>query len=406
MEKLGFKMECRVCGSKDLEQCIDLGNQPWCNNFLSEEEIGKEPTYPLRVVYCNKCHTAQLDYTVKKEVMFGDHTYLSGVTSALSSHFRKIAHDTIKRERDNGVVGNIRVLDIGSNDGTQLKHFKDMGAECLGVESSKRTAEIANNNGICTLNKFFNTETAQSIGGKFNIINAAGVFFHLEELHSVCDGIKLLLAKDGTFTVQFLYMKNIMENNAFDQIYHEHLLYYTLETIQALLRMHELEVYDAYISPIHGGSVIASVGHRGTKKKTSRLLELERQEVTSGCNKLEAYKNFAERIETLKNTELEILHQWKDNGKTVFGLGAPVKGNTLLNYFGVNSSLIQCLTERNKLRKGLYAPGSHLRIVMEDEIKDQPDVYYVLAWNFKEEILARNSHLVERGLIFHFPVNP
>ncbi|MBI4625630.1 MAG: methyltransferase, partial [Verrucomicrobia bacterium] len=167
-------MQCRVCDSTRLELAIDLGEQPWCNNFLTREQVGREPYYPLRVVHCQDCGTAQLDYTVKKEVMFGDHTYLSGVTTSLSDHFAQVAAEVDGRFFK--AVPGKSVLDIGSNDGTQLKHFQKLGYDVLGVESSKTTAQIAGAAGVPTLNAFFNAETARALGRKFHAINAAGVF--------------------------------------------------------------------------------------------------------------------------------------------------------------------------------------------------------------------------------------
>src|SRR6185295_18649276 len=159
----------------------------------------------------------------------------------------------------------------GSNDGTQLKHFKKLGYSVLGVESSKSTAAIANENGIETVHAFFNNGIARSLNRKFDIINASGVFFHLEELHSVTDGIRECLQPDGVFVVQFLYMKQIIENLAFDQIYHEHLLYYNLRTIHTLLSRHGLEMFDCYLSPIHGGSIIGFITHAGKRPVSVRL---------------------------------------------------------------------------------------------------------------------------------------
>ncbi len=397
-------MNCRVCNASDLELFLDLGEQPWANNFLKIEEVGKEPYYPLRVVYCHKCKTAQLDFTVKKEVMFGDHTYLSGVTKTLSNHFRAVALDVDKRFF--GWKRKKSVLDIGSNDGTQLKHFMELGYEVLGVESSKTIARIANESGIPTLNRFFNLDTAKLIGRKFDVINAAGVFFHLEELHSVTDGIKYLLKDDGVFVVQFLYMKSIVENVAFDQIYHEHLLYYTLETIEYLLNMHDLSMFDAYFSPIHGGSIVGFVSHRNGRKPSRRYQELVAIERKSGTNELSTYLRFAEKISCLKEESLAFLERKKQEGKRIFGFGAPVKGNTLLNYFGIGTQYLDCLVEKNKLRKGLYSPGMHIPIVLEEELTVPPDVYYVLAWNFRKEILANNRELIEKGVEFYFPIRP
>lgn len=397
-------MNCRVCNSTNLELAIDLGQQPWCNDFLKKEDVGHEPYYPLRVVYCHDCATAQLDYTVPKETMFGNHTYLSGVTRSLSDHFQAVAIE-VDRQFFHNTPGK-SVLDIGSNDGTQLKHFKALGYDVLGIESSKTTARIANEAGIETVNEFFNLDLARRLNRKFHVINAAGVFFHLEELHSVTDGIREALRDDGVFVVQFLYMKRIVENLAFDQIYHEHLLYYNLQTIEVLLNRHGLAMFDAYLSPIHGGSMIGFVTHAGKRAPSARLRVLRQAELDDHSNDFKIYRAFAERIKQMKVENLAYLDVAKRQGKRIFGMGAPVKGNTLLNYFGVGTNYLDCLVEKNELRRGLYSPGMHVPIVIEKELPEPPDVYYVLAWNFKKEILANNQPLIDRGVAFYFPVNP
>lgn len=397
-------MNCRVCDSTHLELAIDLGSQPWCNHFLTGDEVGHEPFYPLRVVYCRRCSTAQLDYTVKKEIMFGNHTYLSGVTQSLSDHFRSVAERVDTTFLKNKKVKS--VLDIGSNDGTQLKHFKGLGYDILGIESSTTTAKIANNAGINTLNEFFNLDVAKKLDRKFDIINASGVFFHLEELHSVTDGIREALKDEGVFVVQFLYMKRIVENKAFDQIYHEHLLYYNLQTIEVLLNRHGLSMFDAYLSPIHGGSMVAFAGHKGKRPQSERLRQLIHSETESHVNEFETYVRFADEIKKMKIENLAYLDRAKREGKRIYGMGAPVKGNTLLNYFGIGTQYIDVLVEKNELRRGLYSPGMHIPIVIEKELENPPDIYYVLAWNFKKEILANNQHLIRKGIEFYFPVDP
>jgi SAM-dependent methyltransferase len=383
---------------------IDLGDQPWCNHFLKAEELGKEPFYPLKVVYCHDCSTAQLDYTVKKEIMFGDHTYLSGVTKSLSNHFEEVAKEIDQQFGSRWPQK--AVLDIGSNDGTQLKHFQTLGYEVIGVESSKTTAKIANDASVPTLNEYFNENLIRSLNKQYQVINASGVFFHLEELHSVCRGIKAGLADDGVFVVQFLYMPSIVDNLAFDQIYHEHLLYYSLQTINVLLRRHGLEMFDARLAPIHGGSMIAYVSHTGKEAPTERLKQLQKAEQDSGFNAIETYQQFNRDIQQLRLENQAYLQSKKAQGKTVYAMGAPVKGNTLLNYFDVGPDLVQGLVEINRLRKGLYSPGMHIPILMEDELPKKPDVYYVLAWNFKQEILKRYADLIEQGVEFYFPINP
>jgi len=398
-------MPCRVCDSTRLEPAIDLGQQPWCNHFLRPEEVGREPFYPLRVVYCRDCSTAQLDFTVKKEIMFGDHTYLSGTTRSLGEHFGGMAREVDERFFKN--LPGKSVLDIGSNDGTQLKHFQRLGYDVLGVESSKTTARIAQEAGVPTLNQFFNLEVARNLGRKFHAVNAAGVFFHLEELHSVTDGIREALRPDGVFVLQFLYMKRIVENLAFDQIYHEHLLYYNLETVAKLLARHGLALFDAYLAPIHGGSMIAFVAHQSRGLAPSdRLQALLRAEASEHSNDLATYLDFARRIQRMKAENLAWLDRAKAAGKRIYGMGAPVKGNTLLNYFKIGPQYLDCLVEKNELRRGLYSPGMHIPVVIEKELTQLPDIYYVLAWNFKKEILANNQPLLARGLEFFFPVNP
>jgi 2-polyprenyl-3-methyl-5-hydroxy-6-metoxy-1,4-benzoquinol methylase len=397
-------VNCRICGSSDMAPAVDLGLQPWCNHFLREEEIGKEPFYPLRVMYCRSCGLAQLDFTVPKEVMFREHTYLSGTTRSLSQHFQEVAAEVSRRFFDS--VPDRSALDIGSNDGTQLKHFKQMGYSVLGIEPCRPIARIARNAGIDTVDEFFNLALAQQMGRKFHIINAAGVFFHLEELHSAAEGVREALRPDGVFVVQFLYMKRIVENLAFDQIYHEHLLYYTLHTLERLLNMHGLASFDAYLAPIHGGSMICFAAHQGARPPTRRLQVLRQAEQKARSNELSTYLEFARRIIRMKQENLAYLDAAKRGGKRIFGFGAPAKGNTLLNHFGIGTQYLDCLVEKNDLRKGLYSPGMHIPIVLEGELTAPPDVYYVLAWNFKQEILANNRHLLEQGVEFYFPINP
>jgi len=395
-------MLCKICDCTDFISAIDLGNHPLSLHFLTQNQLGKESFYPLRVVVCEKCSAAQLDYTVKKELMYSHHTYLSGITQSLRRHFEQIAENVDRRFFFDKNFK--RVLDIGSNDGTQLKAYQKLGYEVLGVEAAQEIAEIANRDGVPTEHAFFNMQTADRIGKTFDVINAAGVFFHLEELHSVTEAIKKYLDKDGVFVVQFLYMKSIMENRAFDQIYHEHLLYYTLKTLDVLLERHGLALFDAEFSSIHGGTIIGYVTHKG-KQPTSRLLQMKVEEEISGCNQISKYRLFAQNIEKLKEENLKFLETKKREGKKVFGMGAPVKGNTLLNYFGIGKNFLDCLVEKNELRRGLFSPGTHLPIYIEKEISP-PDVYYVLAWNFKQEILANNRHLIEKGVEFYFPIEP
>lgn len=398
------KLKCRVCDQTEFELILDLGAQPWGNGFIRPENLSLEKAYPLRLVFCKSCTTSQLDFTIAKEEMFIDHTYLSGTTATLQKHFKEIADSVHARFLIEKKLP--KVLDIGSNDGTQLAQYKTLGCEVLGVESATYVSEVANKNGIRTLNAFFNLETAKLLDTKFDVINASGVFFHLEELHSVCDGIKLVLDPHGVFVVQFIYMKLMQDNTAFDQIYHEHLLYYTLKTINILLIRHGLEMFDAEISDIHGGTIVGYIGHPNARLISERLLNLVSEEEQSRANTLERYREFAKDAEKARTKTLAWVDSNIARGRTIYGLGAPVKGNTLLNFFGLGQDRIMFLTERNSLRKGLVSPGMHIPVIMDDELPGQPDSYLVLAWNFKEEILKRHEVDIKNGIEFYFPVDP
>ena len=399
--------QCRICDADALEVAIDLGEQPWANNFLTKEQVGTEKYYPLRVAFCHTCTAAQLDYTVPKEVMFKEHTYLSGTTKTLDEHFRTVAQEIDDQFFKNETKK--AVLDIGSNDGTQLLHYRALGYDVLGVESASRVASIAvEKNDVPTIDDFFNLALVEkhALQKKFDVINASGVFFHLEELHSVTDGVREALSEKGVFVVQFIYMGSIIAHTAFDQIYHEHLLYYTLRSLQTLLERHGLSLFDAHITPIHGGSMIAYASRTGTRKATARLEDLRAQEKQRELHEFATYTRFAGDVKKLKEENVAYIHKQKESGKRIYGMGAPVKGNTLLNYFGIGTDYIDCLVERNPLRKNLYSPGMHIPVVLEEDVTVQPEVYYVLAWNFKKEILARYKDLVERGIEFYFPINP
>ena len=397
-------MKCRVCSKKKFKQIIDLGNQPWGNDFLKKSMVGKEKFYPLKLLYCENCQLVQLNYTVKKEIMFKNHTYLSGTTKTLNNHFDNVALKLDKRFFKN--KRNKNAFDIGSNDGTQLKYYKKLGYNVLGVESSTVASRIANKNRIKTINKFFNENIAKKIDNQFDIINASGVFFHLEELHSVTKGIKKLLKKDGIFVVQFIYLKEMIKNLAFDQIYHEHLIYYNLKTLNNLLKIHGLELFHAYKSKIHGGSIIGYVSHHKQRKITKNLIKLIKSENEAKVNNYSTLLRFAKRIENKKLENKKLLASWSKQKKIVYGFGAPVKGNTLMNYFKISNADFKYLVEKNTLRKGLYSPGSHIKIILENEIVQHPDIYYVLAWNFKKEILKNNKYLIKKGVKFYFPINP
>ena len=395
---------CRVCGSSRVETFLDLGDQPHCNRLIPEARLAEpEPRYPLRVGFCHDCTLVQIDHTIAKEVMFSDYPYVSGTTRTLVQHFRDSAERLVNRY---GLKTNDLVVDIGSNDGTWLAAYEPFGVRVLGVEPAANVAKPAADRGIPTLNRFFDEDTAaliRSEHGPARLITAAGVFFHLEDLHGVARGIRHLLADDGVFVVQVIYLGGMIENLAFDQIYHEHLLYYTLRSLEALLAAHGLAVFDISLLPIHGGSLEVHATRSGMRPQAPSVAALRGEEAVKGLGELAAYTDFAQRVWRLRDDLGAVLRRYKAAGKCVFAYGAPAKGATLLNSFGIGPDLIGCAVEKNPMKVGYWIPG--VRIPIVDEAKaERPDAYLILSWNFLDEFLRKEAKYLRGGGAFIVPV--
>ena len=385
----------------DYEVILDLGDQPWGNNFLEKDEVGSEPRYPLKLVYCNMSELLQLTYFVPKEVMFTDHTYLSGTTRSLTDHFYSLAEENV---RDFKLTKKDTILDIGGNDGTQLQQYKTLGiTKLINVESATNIAAVSKQNDIPVLNMFFNQENIKKNlkRGSVKLINASGIFFHMEELDSAIKGIKYALNANGVFVVQFMYVGSMIDNGNFDTVYHEHLCYYTVNSISKLLERHKLKLFDAQYSDVHSGTIIARFCKQSCKKypMTERCRTRIVQDHVYG---IEEFKQFGKKIEAKRDDLADLLTNLKKDGKTIYGYGAPVKGNTLLSYMNIDNTIIDKIVEANELKIGKFTPGTHIPIV-EETSDDLPDYYLLLCHNFKDEILAKNKHIMEKGVKFIIP---
>jgi 2-polyprenyl-3-methyl-5-hydroxy-6-metoxy-1,4-benzoquinol methylase len=399
-------MACRCCGARAVELVLDLGEQPHCNRLIrTDAPAGADPAYPLRLGFCRECTMVQIDHTIPKESMFSDYPYVSGTTKTLPAHFAA----TSQRIADSyGLGPQDLVVDVGSNDGTWLKQYAPWGCRVIGVEAAGNVAEIAQAAGAPTWNRFFNEACALDIRaqhGPAKVVTAAGVFFHLEELHSVVRGIEALLADDGVFVVQAIYLGGMVENTAFDQIYHEHLCYYTLKSLSALLERHGLEVFEAGLTPIHGGSIEAHIARRGARSVGDSVRRMQAAELDKGLGEIATYRRFALNVEILRARLLALLGGYAQAGKSVWAYGAPAKGATLLNSFHVGPALVQQAVERNPMKVGLAIPGVRIPIV-EERAESVPDAYLVLAWNFIDEFLTNpaNRAFMAGGGEFIVPV--
>jgi 2-polyprenyl-3-methyl-5-hydroxy-6-metoxy-1,4-benzoquinol methylase len=397
-------MSCRVCHSVKVEQFLDLGAQPHCDSLLVPADLAhKEQYYPLQVCFCHECTAVQINYTVPKETMFGEYLYVSGTTATLRNHFKASTERLVNRL---GLKAGDLVVDIGSNDGTWLACYEPYGLRVLGVDGAKNLAEMANARGVETWAKFFNAEVARAIiaqKGRPKLVTAAGVFFHLEELHSVTEGIAELIRDGGVFCVQAISLAGMLRYTQFDQVYHEHLTYWTVHSLDRLFSQYGLEIFAADMLPIHGGSMELLVAPRGTQAIDASVEKMREEERALGCNRLETYKQFAGRVWEIEAELMAILRDYKTRGKKVYAFGAPAKGATLLNTFKITTDLVQCAVEVNPLKVGKYVPGIRLPIV-DEKTADVPDAYLILAWNFLKEFLPKKKDYIMSGGKFIVPI--
>ena len=308
---------CRVCNSNALTDVIDLGNQPWCNDFVQEEQLGSEKTYPLVCCFCDVCSTLQVRYTVPKEIMYSDHTYLSGSTKTMTKHFQKVSNYVC----ENLVEPEGLVVDIGSNDGTLLSTYKNNGMKVHGVEPSRTISKIAIDNNIPTDCNYFDKEYAshlEKLKGKAKVISAANVFYHVEELHSIVEGINQLLDKSGVFVIQASYLPNLIRDKAFDIMYHEHLLYYRVENLNFLLNLHGMEVFDVHHADVHGGSIVVYCAHKGERKIEDTVYTMINEEREKGFHKADIYVDFNSQIQDLRKKLLTLVNDLKEKDSKIF----------------------------------------------------------------------------------------
>ncbi len=400
--------QCRICRGHNLSLFLSLGDQPHCNRFLTKELLAREEKrYPLDMYFCHDCKLVQLEHTVSPEAMFKDYPYVSGTTATLPAHFHSLAREIVQRF---GLRTTDLVVDIGSNDGTFLKGFQAMMVKTLGVDPATSIVKMANEQGVETIEGFFSDALGKRVAqerGKAQVITAAGVFFHVEDLDSFVRGVKALLADDGVFMVQAIYLLDMLDQASYDNIYHEHLCYYSLKPLTHLFQRFEMEVFDVQRSPIHGGSILVYVRNAGRRSEpigpsVKEMLDMEEQR---GVYKLATYQKFAARVEHNRDTLVEMLRGLKAQGKRIAAYGAPAKGNTLLNYCQIGTDILECATEKNPMKCGLYTPGMHIPVVFEEDVWGKPpDYYLLLPWNFKEELLDKEKGFRAKGGKFIIPV--
>ena len=401
--------KCRICSNTNLKLILDLGKQPPANSFIRKENSLKpEKKFPLRLFLCDKCFLVQLLDVVSKEYLFTHYFYMTSASKPIVNHFKIYANEICKKyfkQKKDALV-----IEIGSNDGSLLKEFKNNGIDVFGIEPASNIAKIANDSGIETINEFFTIGLAKKLSSrKASIIVANNVLAHVENLQDVIKGIKILLKNDGIFIFEVPYLVNLIEKMEFDTIYHEHLSYFSMKSLKKLMEQNQLEIIDVKKQKVHGGSIRVFVSKKGSYTKNLNVTKILNFEKEFGISKINTYKDFAKRVLAFRVELLEQLNKIKQDGKNIFGYGAPAKGNVLLNFCNINTNYIEFILDTTKIKQKMYSPGMHIPIKSPNIInsKGDGDIALLLAWNYKKEILTKENNFRKRGGKFLVPIpNP
>lgn len=399
MQQYIHKTTCRVCEGTDLVKVLDLGSTPPANAYLKKEELKKpEKSFPLALYFCRTCSLAQLLDVVSPEILFKNYHFLTGASAPSIEHFKRYAEEVIKpliSSKDD------LVIDIGGNDGVLLSFVKDY-AQVLNVDPADNLAQLSEEKGVPFYPAFFTSRTADDIlakYGKAKVVVANNVFAHTDPVRDAFKGVAKLIGDDGTFIFEVHWAKHLIEEWAFDQIYHEHLCFHSLHAAKHLVEASGMNVFDVEIVPMQGQSLRVYAGKNNTEKSSvNEILKIEKE---AGLTDEKTFLAFGKKVSSNKEKLRKLLLDLKAEGKRIVGYGAPAKGNTLLNYYGIGPDILDYLTDTTVLKQGLYSPGMHVPIVSPEKLlTDTPDHILLLAWNFKDAVLEKEKVLREKGVKF------
>ena len=399
---------CHMCGSKNLERFLDLGMQPHSDSFLTAEEIGQpEMFYPLSVFLCNDCGLVQIGFLVDGSTLYQkNYIYQTSITKTARDHYFGFSRLVCSRF---GIPKGSLVVDIGSNVGILLVGFREQGMKVLGIDPAPNIAKLAlEENGVETIPDFFTSALAERIvkeKGQASVIAATNIFAHLHDLHDATKAISILLKKGGIFVVEAPYLVDLLGNLEYDTMYHQHLRYLSIKPMAAFFARYGLEIFDVEKFGIHGGSIrvfVARKGEQGISPSVQKFLDLEESEQVYSIGRL---RRFAEDVKEQRRQLRVLLDDIRRQGKRIVGVSAPAKGNTLLNYCGIDTATLDYITEKSRLKQGLFTPGMHIPIYSDDRLlKDNPDYALILAWNFADEIMRNLDDYRKRGGKFIIPI--
>jgi 2-polyprenyl-3-methyl-5-hydroxy-6-metoxy-1,4-benzoquinol methylase len=383
-------LKCRHCNAILNKDLIDLGVCSPSNAYVKKNEL-KNPkkTFPLRVKICSVCYLVQTeDYTKSKNLFTDDYAYLSSVSKTLQKHCKVFSDKIIKKLSLNN---NSFVLEVASNDGCLLEYFHKKKIKTLGIEPTKIAAKLSKKKGINTIEKFFNTDLAKKLVkkyGKADLVCANNVFAHVPDINNFVKALKIILSKNGTITIEFPHLLNLVKNTLFDTIYHEHFSYLSLYTTNKIVSRFGLKIFDVEQINTHGGSLRVFLCHDNSKMKiNARVKKFLFKEQKFGLFKMTCFNEFKKKVKKIQTDLMIFLTKLREDNKNVVAYGAAAKGNTLLNSIGVTKKFIKYVCDEATSKQGKFLPGSLIPIVNKKKLMiTQPDVILILPWNLSKEI--------------------
>jgi len=394
---------CKLCGNTKLNKVISLGKSPLANNLLKKPKTAV--LYPLEVEFCSNCFNCQLSYIVSRDELFRGYLYVTSTTKTFRDHFGKMAEDITKEFK---LGTHSLVVDIGSNDGLLLKKFNQLGIKTVGVEPAANIAEIARKDGVNTIVDFFNEDVVTKIveeNGEADIVTANNVFAHTENLDVVVNNVKELLDLQGVFIIECQYLLDTIKDITFDNIYHEHIHYFSLLTLKKFFERFGMKIFKVEHIDNHGGSIRVYIQNDFINRDIDKsVIEFLKKEKRMGLHKLDTYKKFAKKAYKTRDDFKKYIKKLKSKKKTIVGYGAPAKATTFLNFCKITNKQIDYVIDDNALKQGLFIPGVNIPIKSKAELdKKLPDYIVILAWNFAPEILKNLEEYKLRGVKFIIP---
>lgn len=403
MKKYLRKNNCRVCSGVGLVKILDLGAMPPANSFLSKKDLSRpEEKFPLAVYFCKNCGLLQLQDVIHPRFLYTHYDYMSSASKPLADYLARLGLELatrfIKFRQD-------LVIDIGGNDGTLLATIRDK-CRVLNIEPASKIAKLARDGGVETLNNFFSEKLAKLIlknHGLARVVTANNVVAHIDDLPDFFKGVKLLIGDSGIFAFDVHWVGNLVGAGGFDQIYHEHLCYFSLGVLKKFIASVGLNIFDVQLTSMHGASLrVFTAKDRPLQKSVGRILDKEKE---MGLAKLATYQKFAQRVKKNREELIATLLKLKKQGRTIIGYGAPAKGNTLFNFCGIDNQIIDFITDTTPFKQGLFTPGSHIPVLHPDEFsRRKPDYAILLAWNYADMILEKEKKFRQSGGKFIIPV--